>query len=72
MNFGVLRVVNDDLVIPGEGFGTHPHHNMEIVTYVIDGGLTHKDSMGTKETLTRGSVQYMRYVGSCSVFNFNN
>jgi len=59
MNFGALRVVNDDLVIPNEGFDTHPHRDMEIVTYVIDGGLTHKDSMGTKETLTRGCVQYM-------------
>jgi len=59
MNFGVLRVVNDDIVIPNEGFSTHPHRDMEIVTYVIDGGLTHKDSMGTVETLTRGSVQYM-------------
>jgi len=58
-NFGVLRVVNDDLVIPEEGFGTHPHRDMEIVTYVIDGELTHKDSMGTEETLSRGCVQYM-------------
>jgi len=57
--FGVLRVVNDDLVIPTEGFSTHPHRDMEIVTYVIDGQLTHKDSMGTEETLSRGSVQYM-------------
>jgi len=59
MNFGTLRVVNDDLVKPNEGFDTHPHSNMEIISYVIQGGLTHKDSMGTKETLTRGCVQYM-------------
>lgn len=57
--FGNLRVVNDDLVQPHSGFGTHPHRNMEIFTYVVDGELTHKDSMGTSETLTRGSVQYM-------------
>jgi len=57
--FGVLRVVNDDLVIAKEGFSTHPHRDMEIITYVIDGQLTHKDSMGTKESLSRGSVQYM-------------
>ena len=57
--FGVLRVLNDDLVQPHRGFGTHPHHNMEIVTYVVSGKLTHKDSMGTKETLGRGSIQFM-------------
>lgn len=57
--FGVLRVMNDDLVQPDRGFGTHPHNNMEICTYVVDGFLTHKDSMGTKETLGRGSIQFM-------------
>jgi len=58
-NFGVLRVLNDDLVQSQRGFGTHPHRNMEIVTYIVDGHLTHKDSMGTEETLQRGSVQFM-------------
>lgn len=58
-NFGVIRVMNDDLVQPKRGFGTHPHANMEIITYVVDGELTHKDSMGTKETLRRGSIQFM-------------
>lgn len=58
-NFGVLRVMNDDLVQPDRGFGTHPHNNMEICTYVVEGLLTHKDSMGTKETLGRGSIQFM-------------
>lgn len=57
-------MVNDDLVKPSEGFDTHPHSNMEIISYVIQGGLTHKDSMGTKETLHRGSVQYMRFVNT--------
>ncbi len=59
INFGVLRVINDDLVQPGTGFDTHPHKNMEILSYVIDGELTHADSMHNQETLTRGQVQYM-------------
>lgn len=59
MQFGVLRVVNDDLVDPQMGFGTHPHQNMEIISYVVDGELTHKDSMGNESTLERGQVQYM-------------
>mmetsp|Transcript_19077 Transcript_19077/g.26848 ORF Transcript_19077/g.26848 Transcript_19077/m.26848 type:complete len:273 (-) Transcript_19077:183-1001(-) len=58
-NFGVLRVMNDDLVQPKRGFGTHPHRNMEIVTYIVQGQLTHQDSMGTSESLGRGSVQFM-------------
>eukprot|EP00659_Diplonema_papillatum_P002167 gene2167-3320_t len=57
--FGVLRVVNDDLVQPKRGFGTHPHRNVEIVTYVVAGELTHSDSQGNEETLGPGSVQYM-------------
>jgi len=59
IKFGVLRVLNDDLVQPQRGFGTHPHSNMEIITYVVDGQLSHKDSMGTEESLGRGSIQYM-------------
>eukprot|EP00667_Euglena_gracilis_P012344 EG_transcript_12670 len=58
-SFGVLRVMNDDLVQPQRGFGTHPHRDMEIVTYVVEGQLTHQDSMGQKETLGAGSVQFM-------------
>lgn len=57
--FGVLRVMNDDLVQPKRGFGAHPHRDMEICTYVVQGKLTHKDSMGTSETLERGAVQFM-------------
>ena len=57
--FGVLRVMNDDLVQPNRGFGTHPHREMEICTYVVEGELTHKDSIGTQETLGPGSVQFM-------------
>ncbi|HHX70376.1 MAG: pirin family protein [Miniphocaeibacter sp.] len=59
INFGRLRVINDDLVKAGKGFTTHPHMNMEIVSYVVDGKLTHADSMGNEHTLTRGQVQYM-------------
>jgi len=59
MNFGVLRVLNDDIIHPENGFDMHPHHDMEIVTYIIDGELTHKDSMGNSETLKRGEVQYI-------------
>jgi redox-sensitive bicupin YhaK (pirin superfamily) len=58
-NFGVLRVMNDDLVQPDRGFGAHPHRDVEICTYIVNGHLTHKDSMGTAETLTRGAVQFM-------------
>jgi redox-sensitive bicupin YhaK (pirin superfamily) len=57
--FGVLRVLNDDLVQPHRGFGTHPHRDMEIITYVVQGELTHQDSMGTSESLGRGSIQFM-------------
>lgn len=59
MKFGVLRVLNDDIVEPGTGFDTHPHKDMEIISYVVSGELTHADSMGNKETLVRGQVQYM-------------
>jgi quercetin 2,3-dioxygenase len=57
--YGVLRVLNDDLVQPHRGFGTHPHRDMEIITYIVQGKLTHKDTLGTKESLGRGSVQFM-------------
>jgi len=58
-NFGVLRVMNDDFVQPDRGFGTHGHANMEIITYIMQGKLAHKDNMGTEEELGRGSVQFM-------------
>jgi quercetin 2,3-dioxygenase len=57
--FGVVKVMNDDLVQPHRGFGTHPHGDMEIITYIVEGKLTHKDSMGTEESLGRGSIQFM-------------
>lgn len=59
IHFGQLRVINDDLVAPGTGFNLHPHKEMEIVSYVVNGDLTHGDSMGNKNTVTRGHVQYM-------------
>jgi redox-sensitive bicupin YhaK (pirin superfamily) len=59
ISFGRLRVVNDDQVQPGKGFGPHPHQDMEIISYVVAGELTHADSMGSRQTLTRGQVQYM-------------
>lgn len=59
MNFGVLRVLNDDIVHANSGFDTHPHANMEIISYVVKGEITHKDSMGNSETLKKGEVQYL-------------
>ena len=59
MGFRNLRVINEDFVSPGEGFDTHGHHDMEIVTYILDGELSHKDSMGNGSKITAGEVQYM-------------
>ena len=59
INFGKLRVINDDLIETKTGFPMHPHNDMEIVTYIINGKLTHKDSMGNSHELGRGEVQYM-------------
>ena len=59
VNFGVLRVLNDDIIHPDSGFDMHEHHDMEIVSYVVNGEITHKDSIGNMEVLKRGEVQYM-------------
>jgi len=59
MNFGVLRVLNDDQVQAGKGFGTHPHDNMEIVSIPLEGDLEHKDSMGNVTVIKEGDVQVM-------------
>ena len=59
MGYRSLRVINDDLVMPGMGFGTHPHRDMEIITYILSGSLEHKDSMGNGRVIRTGEVQYM-------------
>lgn len=59
MSFGLLRVLNDDFVEAGEGFGTHPHDNMEIISIPLEGDLEHRDSMGNTSVITSGEIQVM-------------
>lgn len=60
MGFRSLRVINDDKVAPGGGFGTHPHRDMEIMTWILDGALEHRDSMGNGSVIKTGQFQFMR------------
>lgn len=59
MNFGLLRVLNDDFVAAGQGFGTHPHNNMEIISIPLEGDLEHQDSMGNTSVIRHGDIQVM-------------
>ncbi len=59
INFGALRVINDDIIAGGRGFGMHPHDNMEIITIPLEGDLAHKDSMGNAEVIRSGDIQIM-------------
>lgn len=72
MNFGLLRVVNDDIVKPSMGFGTHPHENMEIVSIPLAGSLKHQDSMGNSYVIKAGEVQVMSAGSGVTHSEYNN
>ncbi|MEJ5262212.1 MAG: pirin family protein [Ignavibacterium sp.] len=71
MGFGLLRVLNDDIVLPSTGFGTHPHDNMEIITIILDGQLEHKDSMGNGSVISKDEVQVMSAGSGVTHSEFN-
>ena len=70
--FGVLRVLNDDVVTGGKGFGSHPHDNMEIISIPLEGGLVHEDNMGHKEVVSAGEIQVMSTGSGVFHSEYNN
>ena len=72
MNFGLLRVLNDDIVKPSMGFGTHPHDNMEIISIPLSGSLRHRDSMGNTHIISTGEVQIMSAGSGLTHSEYNN
>jgi len=72
LHWGALRVFNDDVIDPGEGFGTHPHRDMEILTYVLEGELEHRDSMGNHGVVAPGGVQYLSAGAGITHSEFNH
>lgn len=72
MGFGVLRVVNDDIINAHTGFSKHPHKDMEIISYIVEGELTHGDSMGHEEIVSRGQVQYISAGAGVYHSEYNN